>query len=284
VNYQHPHDLVMGLGVNYRVERPGIAYVFEADLVGAPALGPTAFMHRDSARDNPEAPLSHHSMDSTHITPGVVRVGVEPGDFTVEGSVFRGEETDEDRLNIETPGLNSWSGRFGWRRGPWQAQLSGGRLYKPEWFEPYLVTRLTASIAFNGSVGRRPLAATFAWGENRENNGFANIDDSYLIEWDFRATDTIALYGRAEKAAKQILGLGFHPAGFTHPHFYSHINAVTLGAVRDFPVVAWSRVGLGADITMYRTSDDMTILYEGSHSYHVFVRWRPARTSPAHVH
>src|SRR5439155_1058741 len=105
-NVQHPHDLVMGLGATYRIERTNAAYVFGADLVGSPTLGPTPFMHRVSARDNPQVPLTHHDLDSTHITPGVLRAGIESGRIAVEASVFRGEEPDENRFNIETPGLN----------------------------------------------------------------------------------------------------------------------------------------------------------------------------------
>src|SRR5439155_8957848 len=71
VNYQHPHDLVMGLGATYQVPIGRLTYFFGADLVGSPALGPTAFMHRESARSNPQVPLTHHDLDSTHITPGV---------------------------------------------------------------------------------------------------------------------------------------------------------------------------------------------------------------------
>jgi hypothetical protein len=285
VNYQHPHDLLMALGAAYRVERTRVTYLFAGALVGAPALGPTAFMHRESARDNPQAPLSHHSLDSTHITPGVITAGVATGPLTFEASVFRGEEPDENRTNIERPRFNSWSTRVSWRRGAWDAQVSGGRLHDPEWFEPYMVTRLTASIGFTGSVASRPLSATVAWGENREDNGFANVDDSYLAEWDLRATPATTLYGRAERATKQVLGLGLHPRGFTHPHFYSHVDALTLGLVRDLPIIGRSRIGLGADITVYpRTSPEMTELYEGSHSYHFFVRWRPSGTSPGHVH
>src|SRR5204863_8450261 len=37
VNDQHPHDLVMGLGATYRVDRGSFAYAFGADLVGSPA-------------------------------------------------------------------------------------------------------------------------------------------------------------------------------------------------------------------------------------------------------
>ena len=146
-----------------------------------------------------------------------------------------------------------------------------------------MTTRRTESLTFSGAIRSRPLAATVVWGENRENNGFDNVDDSYLLEWDFRATPTLALYGRAENSTKQILGLGFHPAGYTHPHFYSHVQALTLGAVRDLPIVRWSRLGVGADVTMYGASPEMTDLYEGSHSFHVFLRWRPT-TTVGHVH
>ena len=285
VNYQHPHDLLMALGAGYRIERPRVTYLVRAALVGSPALGPTAFMHRESARDNPQVPLSHHSLDSTHITPGVVTAGVATGFLTFEASLFRGEEPDENRTNIERPRFNSWSTRVSWRRGAWDGQISGGRLHDPEWFEPYMVTRLTASIGFAGSVASRPLTVTAAWGENRENNGYDNVDDSYLLEWDLRATPLTAVYGRAERTTKQVLGLGFHPAGFTHPHAYSHVDAITAGLVRDLPLPGSSRVGLGADITVYpRTSPEMTELYEGSHSYHFFLRWRPRVSSPGHLH
>ncbi len=37
------------------------------------------------------------------------------------------------------------------------------------------------------------------------------------------------VYGRAEVSAKQIFGLGLHPAGYNHPHFYSHIDPLTVG-------------------------------------------------------
>ena len=284
VNFQHPHDLIMGLGMTYRVERERVAYFFGADLVGSPALGPTAFMHRDSARDNPQAPLTHHYLDSTHVTPGVLRAGLTTGAMTFEASVFRGEEPDENRLNIDTPRLDSWSARVGWRRGPWQAQVSGGHLHEPEWFDPFDVTRLTASIGFNGQVASRPLSATLAWGENRMFNGFQNVEDGYLLEWDFRATGTSTFYGRGEAAAKHLFGLISHPKGFTHPHAYSDVKALTLGYVYDLPIPGATRFGIGGDVTLYRTSPDLLIYYGGSHSYHVFLRWRPGATSPAHVH
>ncbi|MEO8258123.1 MAG: hypothetical protein ABI868_12325 [Acidobacteriota bacterium] len=283
VNFQHPHDLLMALGATYRLERPGVRYTFGADLVGSPTLGPTPFMHRESARNNPAVPIGHHSLDSTHITTGVLRFGVETGPLSFEASTFRGAEPDEDRLNVERPALDSWAVRVGWHRGPWQAQVSGGRLHEPEWFEPYDVTRLTASIGFSGAIASRALEATAAWGQNREFNGYDNKDDSFLLEWDFRATGATSVYGRAEQSAKQIFGLGLHPRGFTHPHFYSQVSAVTVGAVRDLPMVGPGRVGVGSDVTFYPVMRDVLDLYQGSHSFHVFLRWRPAQTA-VHVH
>jgi hypothetical protein len=285
VNNQHPHDLFMGIGATYRIQQGRITYTFGADLVGSPALGPTPFMHRESARSNPQVPLTHHDLDSTHITPGVLRAGIATGPLTFEGSVFRGAEPDEDRLNIEKPGpLDSWSARIGWHRGPWQAQVSGGHLHEPEWFDPFDITRLTASISFDGQIASRRLSATAAWGENRQFNGFQNVEDGYLLEWDFRATDASTFYGRAEAAAKHLFGLISHPKGFTHPHAYSDVDALTLGFLRDLPIPGKTRLGVGGDVTFYRTSPDLLVYYGGSHSYHVFLRWRPGVVSTAHVH
>jgi hypothetical protein len=142
------------------------------------------------------------------------------------------------------------------------------------------VTRLTASIGFTGAVAGRRLAATAAWGQNRELN-FAL--DGYLLEWDLRLSAADTIYGRGESVLKEIFGLGVHPAGLlNHPRNFSQINALTVGYVRELPVV--SGIGLGADVTVYDTSQDLIEYYGSPHSYHVFVRWRPNRAAPSHVH
>jgi hypothetical protein len=285
INYQHPHDLLMGLGATYRIDRGLVKYAVGADLVGSPALGPTPFMHRESARNNPQAPLTHHFLDSTHITPGVIRLGVEVGSVMFETSGFRGEEPDENRLDIDQPRIDSWSMRASWRLGPWQAQFSGGHLHEPEWFDPYDVTRLTASIAFNGAVGSKPLNATLAWGENREL--LIGPLDGYLFEWDLRLAAPSSFFGRAEKVRKEVLSLGVHPRGLLpgqHPHTVSDINALTLGHVWDLPFDVSGRVGIGTDITMYQTSADLSSYFGSPHSYHIFLRWRPSHIVAAHVH
>ena len=82
-----------------------------AGLPGEPALGPATFMHRFSGMDNPEAPLGHHWLDSTHVTFGVATLGWIHDNVKLEGSVFTGREPDEKRANIETPKMDSWSVR-----------------------------------------------------------------------------------------------------------------------------------------------------------------------------
>jgi hypothetical protein len=281
IDYQHPHDLLMELGASYSVRRGRLGAVLEVDLVGPPALGPTPFMHRASARENPQVPLTHHYLDATHITTGVVRGGLELRGFTIESSVFRGEEPDENRLNIDRPRLNSWSVRGGWHHGPWIVQVSGARLHEPESYDPYDMTRLTASVEFDGVIASRPFAATAAWGQNREIHG---TFDGYLLEWNWQARAADTIYGRAEIAAKDILGLGsLHPLGFRHFHPISRVAAGTAGYVRDLAIAEWGRVGIGADATAYRVSEDLAAPYGSPFSFHVFIRWRPS-SSPSHSH
>lgn len=270
----------MELGGKYRREQHGVAVELAVGLVGAPALGPTPFMHRASARDNPQVPLTHHYLDATHITTGVIRGGIELHGVTIESSVFRGEEPNENRLNIDRPRLNSWSLRVGWWRGPWRLQMSGGRLHEPESYDPYDMTRLTASIEFDGAIRSRPFAATLAWGENREIHGTL---DGYLLEWHWQARSSDAIYGRGEISARDIVGRGsLHPLGFQHFHPISRVAAVTGGYVRELPSARWGRSGVGADVTLYRVSKDLLLPYGGPRSFHVFIRWRPA-TSPSHA-
>jgi hypothetical protein len=282
IDYQHPHDLIMNLGATYATSARGVNLTFEAAIVGTPALGPTPFMHRASARNNPQAPLAHHYMDATHITPGVLRAAAEAGGLSAEVSVFRGEEPNENRVNIDRPRLDSWSVRGAWRGGPWLVQLSGAHLHEPEPFDPYDATRITASVEFAGAVRARPLAAAIVWGNNREVHG--NLD-GYLVEWDFRFAPRSTFFGRAELMAKDILRLGgLHPRGVIHFHQISRVAAVTLGYAREVHESRWGRLAIGGDATAYHLTDDLREPYGSPRSFHVFVRWRPRPASPPHQH
>ena len=66
-------------------------------MAAEPALGPVTYIHRESASENPSAPLSHHLQDSTHTSFGVVTTGFVIDRFKIEASAFNGHEPDEDR-------------------------------------------------------------------------------------------------------------------------------------------------------------------------------------------
>jgi hypothetical protein len=278
----------MGLGVTYERPRGHLIYVIGGDLVGSPTLGPIPFMHRESGRDNPQVPLSHHLLDSTHSTPGVVRGGVRVAGWSFESSAFRGAEPDEQRYDIDQPRLDSWAARVAWRRGGWEAQFSGGHLHEPEWWEPYDQTRLTASLAYGGAFFSRPVAITAAWGRMRESTLNNPTSAAGVLEWDLRATRTLTTYGRAETVRKEILGLHVHPVGTPpHPTFLSDAGALTFGLVQDltfFGIDRLGRFGVGGDVTLYRMSSDLELIYGGSRSFHAFFRWRPRPAGLPHVH
>jgi hypothetical protein len=215
LDYQHPHDLIMALSAAY--ERPigPATLIVRGGLVDSPGLGPTPFMHRPSAELYPTAPLSHHQLDSTHITHGVVTAGVRRGRWQLEGSAFHGREPDEDRLDLDLGPLDSYAVRGTWTRGGTRAQLSIGRLEQPHVLEPGDVTRITTSVEHIGRMLRRSGTLTLAWGQNR---GQAGNEQAWLLETTFNVWDRGTIYARGEVVDKHIIGAGgLHPPGPQHP-------------------------------------------------------------------
>ncbi|HET6943157.1 MAG TPA: hypothetical protein VFH89_13435, partial [Sphingomicrobium sp.] len=118
IDRQHPHDLFMELSasVSQTIGTNSSAFLYAA-LPGEPAFGPPAFMHREAIMDSPEAPISHHWLDSTHISFGVLTAGVVLDRFKVEASRFNAREPDEHRWDIETGALDSTAVRVSWNPG-----------------------------------------------------------------------------------------------------------------------------------------------------------------------
>src|SRR5947209_11969048 len=153
---QHPHDLFDELSISYsqRLTNDFSAFAYFG-YPGEPALGPPTFMHRLSAMDNPDAPISHHWQDSTHITFGVATLGAAWRNVKLEGSIFTGREPGENRYNFDEPRFDSYSGRVSWNPTKDVAlQVSHGYLKGPEALEPDAkLHRTTASIIYNHSLG-----------------------------------------------------------------------------------------------------------------------------------
>jgi hypothetical protein len=288
VDHQHPHDFFMNLSATYRlpVGGHGAAWV-QAALRGEPALGPTTFMHRASAGENPTAILSHHFQDSTHITDSVVTAGFGWRRLTLEGSLFHGQEPDEGRWNLDPGALDSWSARLKVRLGAgWSGQVSHGVLNEPEALNPGDVKRTTASL-HHGERGQGPFAATLSWGRNQETHG---TFDGFLVEGAWQATAVDHFYVRGEQADRDLDLLVFKGGQpVTRVTLLGDdegldrriaIRALTVGYLRDlhrFPAPSWLgpvHVGIGADLTVYQFETLLEATYGTPASVHAFLRVR----------
>ena len=183
VDAQHPHDFIMALGVHYAhsLSEHTVLQLYFAP-VGDPALGPVAFPHRASASELPEAPLGHHWQDSTHMANEVVTAGVLYKKVRLEASGFYGTEPDENRWNIDYGPINSWSTRLSvFPTKNWMAQVSVGRLVRPERQQPGDVVRSTASLQYNRPMQGSSWSSSLIWGRNHDILDHRNLN-SYLLE------------------------------------------------------------------------------------------------------
>ena len=196
VDRQHPHDLFMELAARVDVNIGTDSSVFlYGGPVGEPALGPSAFMHRGSARYNPEAPITHHWFDSGHITYGVATAGFASRKFQIEGSIFTGQEPDEDRWDIEKPRFDSWSVRATWNPSPnWAVQASTGRLKEPESLHPgENEQRTTASVHYANGSG---LSAMLAFSAKDRKPG--ETLTAWIAEANWNIDEHHTIFGRFE--------------------------------------------------------------------------------------
>jgi hypothetical protein len=203
---QHQHDLFMEIAASY--DRPltsAIRWQIYGGPAGEPALGPVAYPHRLSAMPNLLAPMTHHWLDATHITFGVVTTGVYGGRWKAEASAFNGREPDENRTDFDLARLDSVSGRL-WLlpTSNFALQVSGGRLTEAEPADeigPQVdVTRVTASATYHRpSMEDGIWATTAAWGRNAEAGEATN---GFLIETNLTVADRDSWFGRFELVGK----------------------------------------------------------------------------------
>jgi hypothetical protein len=194
-------------------------------------------MHRFTGIENPEAPLAHHWLDSTHVAWGVVTLGWAGEAWKAEASVFRGREPDEQRWDVEEPRLDSPSVRLSWNPGPrWSLQASRGWLHSPEQLEPEVdVVRTTASVGYVAPLGSGRWGWTAAWGRNAKDPGGAS--DALLVEGTLQwgAGNANTIFARAERVENdEIVGtiLGEAPdLADLPPDEHGHGAAVNVGEV-----------------------------------------------------
>jgi len=274
---QHPHDVFSELAVtySYKFDEKKSFYLY-AGYPGEPALGPPMFLHRTSGMNNPDAPISHHWQDATHITFGVVTAGFSFGKAKIEASAFNGREPDEKRYNFDKPRLNSFSGRFSFNPTKnWSLQISHGYLKNPEPAEPAIrvLRKTSASAIYNKKFDDdRNWASTFVWGQNYANGDRSN---SFLFEsnYDFYKN---AVFGRVETVEKSGHDLVLDHAD---EHKVFRVNSFSFGYVRDVVQNKGVDVGLGTMVTINTNPAGLTPYYGGTRhaGWQAFMRIRPSK-------
>ncbi|WP_343672864.1 hypothetical protein [Chitinophaga sp.] len=260
VDRQHPHDLFSELSVSYSYafSKKMDAFIYLA-YPGEPALGPVTFMHRPSALDNPNSPISHHWVDATHITFGVVTVGVRYNKFKLEGSSFTGREPNEDRYNFDKPRFNSWSGRFSFNPSDnWALQFSHGYVKSPEELHPdENIHKTTASAIYSIDMGNgNNINATVLWGMNKQKE--YKGENAFMAEGAWRK-NRLAVYTRYEFTEKSGEELVLAPMFEDHDIF--SIHAFTLGSNYDLFELKHTKVAGGIQWSIYHTQASLNTLY-----------------------
>lgn len=271
IDRQHPHDLFMELSAQalYQVTPKTWLRLYVAP-VGEAALGPTAFPHRYSDFLIPEAPLTHHILDSTHVCFGVATVGLLRPKWQLEGSIFNSREPDENRYDFD---YNAWhtgaSGRLTYTPTPqWAFQVSSGFLKKPEALENTNVERTTASASYSKTWKTGWWSSTLALGHNFEPGP---DDNAVLLESTLNFKDKNYVFGRIENLQRH--GLLREDEGRDF-----NLTAFSLGAARDLAQFKGIPLTLGAMITLYAKPTALSDAY-GSFpvSFHVFLHTNAPR-------
>jgi hypothetical protein len=257
---QHPHDLFMELAAKYDhalTDRIGLELY--GGPVAEPALGPVAFPHRPSSMSTPSAPVSHHWLDASHISFGVLTGGIVLDRVKLEVSRFNGREPDQHRWDIETGPLDSTAVRLSWNpTRTLSLQGSWGHFTDAEQLEPgvdqkrWSASALWADEIAPGWKG----AATLAWGRKTIEH---HKDDAYVAEASLKHGGW-TLFGRGEITENRELVQDpeDHGPAFT-------VGKISLGAVRDFRIAEHLSLGAGGLFSVNFVPDALESLYGGSH-------------------
>ena len=255
---QQQHDLFMELAVDYdRPLRGAWRWQVYAGLAGEPALGPPGYPHRASAMANPVGPVTHHWLDATHITFGVVTGGVHNQRWKAEASVFNGREPDKSRVDLDLGAFDSVSARLSFLPTDRLAlQVSAARL-REAWTDfPFPdqdpATRLTASAVYHVPVGLNGTwATTAALGINHARTrvccGILDVTSTAaLLESSLTMSSRHTIFGRGE--------VGGMPAHHLHAHEFATsvfpVGKVQLGYVRHFGAKRGVQPGIGGSVSL----------------------------------
>lgn len=272
---QHPHNLFMEMAATYTHPiTKELGFELYGGPVGEPALGPVAFPHRESAEADPFAPITHHWMDSTHISFGVVTAGIFTHNLKLEASWFNGREPDENRWDFDFRRMDSYSTRLSYNPiADLSLQISYGYLKSPEQLEPNIsVNRITASATYDQRLAAGGNWATTAgWGRNIDSSG--KPTDGLLLESNLDLDGTNVLFGRAEYVRKTGEDLDVPETGTLY-----NVGAISFGYLHNFQLWNALIAAPGVMVTTNFIDDRLESFYHSQTpvGLAMFIRVRPA--------
>jgi hypothetical protein len=284
---QQQHDTLMELAVDFEHPvRQEWRWQVYAGLAGEPALGPPGYPHRPSAMANPVAPVTHHWLDGSHITFGVVTVGIHNQRWKAETSVFNGRDPDESRVDLDLGGFDSVAARLSFLPTDRLAfQVSGGRLReaRTDFLErsPQPATNMTASAIYHRPLGPTGIwATTIAVGAHLGRETIAGVltdlnTSALLAESSVTVSNRHTLFGRAEVFGMPAHHL--HAAEFGADIFT--MGKLQLGYVRHLAATKGVVPGIGATASLSLVPAALAPRYDGrvAPSIGLFFNLRPAR-------
>lgn len=272
-NRQHPHDLFMELGISYskKIKDRVRGFLYLAPVGEAP-LGPAAFQHRPSAWDNPLSPLTHHWLESAHISSGVLTAGLTMGSqWKLEGSLFTGRETDDDRYRLDTIHLDSRAVRLSYNPSPkWSFQTSFASVHHPDPLSADSQERFSLSGHYNQAYANGDnIAVLLGYGLTRS---VGESSKGLLLEASYRQKRT-TWFSRFESVEPhEAAGI---PAGGIGK---LSVRKWSFGGVYNFMQNRKTEQGLGAAFDLYSLSSNLTPLYGNNpFAFTLFYRLRFGR-------
>jgi len=254
IDAQHPHSSpIMGLTISDTIALTGNRSVrLSFAPRGESTDGPVAYLHRASARDNPDAPLGHHvGQDVGHISSTVLAARLSTGIWTIEVSAFNGTEPEPMHVNLPLGPLNSGALRLNYAASEdhlVMASVAQVDQMDPEYPGTTSATRLSASIYDRFSLsGSWKIDHSFVIGSIRRHPDGTTLN-SFLDEATV-SKGSSELWGRVELLQRLNSELGIPATPTMTSSDKRWVSALTIGYTHWMRGHHYLEFGIGTSCT-----------------------------------
>lgn len=254
IDAQHPHSSpIMGLTLSDTVSL-GDTETLRLSFAprGESTDGPIAYMHRQSAQDDPDAPLGHHvGQDVGHISSTVFGVQLDLGSWILEASAFNGTEPQPTRVDLPLGPINSEALRITYVITPEDrvmASVARVDQVDPTYPGATSATRLSASLYDHVTVGELgPVDHTFVIGSIKRSPDYPSLTS--LLDEGVLHNGSADVWGRIEVLQRLAseLEIPTNPAGTNAVHW---VSAMTIGYTYWLCRQSRIQLGVGPSLTM----------------------------------